>query len=34
LDDALIHVRGVINDGDAQITVEDTCLFKATLTKK
>ncbi|MGE5148948.1 MAG: hypothetical protein ACM3II_02405 [Rhodospirillaceae bacterium] len=34
LDDALIHVRGTINDGQAQITVEDTCLFKPTLTKK
>ncbi len=34
LDDSLIHVRGVINDGDAQITVEDSCIFKPPLTRK
>ena len=34
LDDAVIHIHGVINDGEAEISVEDTCLFKATLTKK
>jgi hypothetical protein len=34
MDDSLIHVRGVINDGGGEISVEDSCLFKATLTKK
>ncbi len=34
LDDSQIHVRGVINEGEAQISIEDTCLFKATLRKK
>ena len=34
MDDGQIHVRGVINEGEAQISVEDSCVFKATLTKK
>ena len=34
LDDSSIHVRGVVNDSEASISIEDTCLFKAALTRK
>lgn len=33
LDDSLIHVHGVIKDGEARIVLEGTCTYKATMTK-
>jgi len=34
LDDAKIHIRGTVTDSAVQIVVEDSCIFRATLTKK
>lgn len=34
LDDAMIHVRGTISDVAAEISIEDTCLFKVPLTRQ
>lgn len=34
LDDATIHIRGVITESEVQISIEDSCLFKATLKRK